>query len=337
MKVCIVGSGAVGALIGGKLAASGHDVFFIDKGIQLEALQKNGLRLIWEDGREVQIRNLKASERFEDAGQQDAIILAVKAHHIPVVARKLPLLFGPDTSLVTCQNGIPWWYFQRHGGTWEGHKLESLDPTGIITSHVDAQRIVGSIVYFASEIIEPGVIHHVEGNKMPLGELDGTESVRCTRLTDALNDAGFKSRIIPDIRAELWLKAWGTLSFNPISALTHATLAQIAQFEKTRILAAEMMKEAQDIATKLDIKFRHTIERRLAGAEAVGAHKTSMLQDVESGKNLELEALLGSIIEIGRMTDTPTPRMETVYACTKLLNKTYKDASAKVRFVCGTD
>lgn len=316
--------------MGVKLAVSGQDVTFIDKGEQLAAIQEKGLKLVMQDGQEVVAREAKATGDFEEAGLQDVVILAVKAHQIPEVAVHLPSLFGPATSVVTVQNGIPWWYFQRHGGEYEGRRLESLDPTGVIEANVDPNRIIGCVAYPAAAAIEPGVIQHVEGDRFPLGELDGSESERCQVLMQAFMDAGFRSRIIGNIRAEIWLKAWGTLSFNPISALTHATMVDICRFPETRELAAKMMKEAEETAGKLGITFRRTIERRLEGAESVGAHKTSMLQDVEVGRELEIEALIGVVIELSRLTQTPSPSIDTVYACVKLLNKTFTEAEAQV-------
>ncbi len=331
MQICIVGSGAIGGFIGVKLAVSGQEVTFIDKGEQLAAMQNKGLRLITQDGEEHLTQGTNATGNFKQAGRQDVVILAVKAHQIPEVAVHMPALFGPDTSVVTVQNGIPWWYFQRHDGKNEGRRLKSLDPTGVIKANVDPGRIVGCVAYPAATVIAPGVVQHVEGDHFPLGELDGSESVRCQRLVQAFTAAGFRSRIISDIRAEIWLKAWGTLSFNPISALTHATMADICRFQETRELAAKMMEEAQQIAGKLGIKFRRTIERRLEGAENVGPHKTSMLQDVEAGRALEIEALVGAVIELGRLTQTPSPAIETVYACVKLLNKTFTEAKARLK------
>jgi 2-dehydropantoate 2-reductase len=228
---------------------------------------------------------------------------------------------GPGTMIVTVQNGIPWWYFHKHGGPHDGERLKSLDPSGVLTKKIDGDRIIGCVVYPAAAVPEPGVIRHVEGDRFPIGELDGSASERVQRLYDTLLNAGFRSRILDDIRSEIWLKAWGNLSFNPISALTHATLVEICQFPDTRNLAAAMMRESQAIAEKLGITFRHTIEKRIEGAESVGAHKTSMLQDVELGRSLEIEALMGAVLELGRMTEIPAPSISAVYACVKLLNK----------------
>ena len=330
LRICIVGSGAVGGLIGVRLSVSGQVVTFIDKDDQLTAIQEKGLKLILEDGEELVAKDAKATGSFEDAGEQDVVILSVKAHQIPEVAPHLPALFGPDTSVVTVQNGIPWWYFQRHGGKHEGKRLESLDPTGAIEANINADRIIGCVAYPAAAIVEPGVVKHVEGDRFPLGELDGSETDRCQVLMQTFMDSGFRSRVIDNIRAEIWLKAWGTMSFNPISALTHATMVDICRFSETRELAAEMMREAEETAGKLGITFRRTIERRIEGAESVGAHKTSMLQDVEAGRSLEIEALMGAIIELSRLTQTPSPAIDTVYACVKLLNKTFTEAESKV-------
>ena len=320
MKICVVGAGAIGGLMGAKLALAGNEVTVIDQGAHLQAIRKNGLKLIWEDGSE-QIAQVKAVDKVADAGQQDLVILAVKAHFLDQVARESEALMGPDTVIMTVQNGLPWWYFHKHGGDHDGKPLKTLDPSGVLTKHIDADRIIGCVVYPAAAVTEPGVIHHVEGDRFPLGELDGSESERAQKVHDLLVDAGFRSRILDDIRSEIWLKAWGNLSFNPISALTHATLVDICQFAETRELAADMMREAQEIAEALGVTFRHTIEKRIAGAEGVGAHKTSMLQDVEAGRSLETEALIGSILEMGEMVDKPAPSIKAVYACVKLLNK----------------
>jgi len=335
MRICVVGAGAIGGFLGVKLALSGQNMTFIDQGEHLLAMQKKGLRLITQEGIEHLVTEARFTARFEDAGAQDYIILAVKAHQIAEVARRLPSLFDEKTAVVTVQNGIPWWYFKKYGGTFKGKRLESLDPTGVIESNIEADRVIGCIAYPAAAVVEPGVVRQVEGNRFSVGELDNTKSPRCLRLQQALVDSGFKSYILDDLRGETWLKAWGNLSFNPISALTHATLVDICQFTETRALAAAMMREAQEIAGKLGVTFRHTIERRIEGTEAVGAHKTSMLQDVESGRSLELEALVGAILEIGRMTKTPAPATETVYACTKLLNKTFVESRSCIKLVPG--
>ncbi len=332
MKICVVGAGAIGGLMGARFALAGEEVTLIDQGAHLAAIRERGLKLIGEDGSESVARNLEVCDKLTDAGPQDLVILALKAHYLESVARDVPALMGPETVIVTVQNGIPWWYFHKHGGPFDGRRLESLDPTGVLGKHIDADRIIGCVVYPAAEVPEPGVIHHVEGDRFPIGELDGRETERVRGLYDTLITAGFRSRILDDIRSEIWLKAWGNLSFNPISALTHATLAEICQYPDTRRLAAAMMAEAQDIAEKLGITFRHTIEKRIAGAESVGAHKTSMLQDVELGRSLEIEALMGAVLELGRLTETPAPSIQAVYACVKLLNKVMLLQGMGVRF-----
>jgi ketopantoate reductase len=320
MKICVVGAGAIGGLMGAKLALAGEDVTVIDQGKHLQAIQENGLKLIWHDGTD-QVAKVKATDKVPDAGRQDIVILAVKAHYLEKVARQMPAIVGPDTMIVTVQNGIPWWYFHKHGGPHQGKRLETLDPDGTLGKYIDGDKIIGCVVYPAAAIEAPGVIHHVEGDRFPVGELDGKTTPRVQKLHDTLIKAGFKSRILEDIRSEIWLKAWGNLSFNPISALTHATLVDICEFPETRRLAAAMMAEAQQIAEKLGITFRHTIEKRIEGAAGVGKHKTSMLQDVEAGRSLETEALVGAVLELGKITQTPAPSIEAVYACVKLLNK----------------
>jgi 2-dehydropantoate 2-reductase len=319
-KICIVGAGAIGGLLAAKFALAGEDVTVIDQGAHLAAIQKNGLKLEWHDGK-VQTAKMKAVNKASEAGKQDIVVLAVKAHFLDQVVRDIDSMLGPDTVVLTVQNGLPWWYFQKLGGQYDNHKLESLDPSGMLTKNIDPNRIIGCVVYPAAAATAPGVIHHVEGDRFPIGELDGKETPRVRELHDVFIKAGLKSMVLPDIRSEIWLKAWGNLSFNPISALTHATLVDICQFAETRELAATMMKEAQDIAQKLGVAFRVTIDKRIAGAEAVGAHKTSMLQDVEAGRSLETEALIGSILEMARLTNTPAPAIESVYALVKLLNK----------------
>jgi len=320
MTICAVGAGAIGGLMATKFSLAGHDVTVIDRGKHLEAIQQNGLKLIWQDGSEL-VAKVTATDTTENIGPQDLVVLALKAHFLELVARDIEALMGPDTMIVPVQNGIPWWYFHKHGGEFDGHRLDTLDPTGLLTKHIDGDRIIGCVVYPAAAVIEPGVIKHVEGDRFPIGELDGSTSPRVEKLFELFTDAGFRSRILDDIRSEIWLKAWGNLSFNPISALTHATLEGICQFAETRKLAENMMVEAQNIAEALNITFRHTIEKRIAGAESVGAHKTSMLQDVEAGRSLETEALIGAILELGQLNKIPAPSIAAVYACVKLLNR----------------
>ncbi len=331
MKISVVGAGAIGGLMGVKLALAGEDVTLIDVGAHLEAIKKNGLKLIAPDGSEQVAREVKATDNMAEAGKQDLVILALKTQVIESVAKNLGALFGPETMVVPVQNGLPWWYFQRHGGPYDGRRIETVDPNGTIAAAIDPERIIGCVVYPAGAVTEPGVIQHVEGNRFPVGELDGRTTERVQRVADCFVNAGFKSFVLEDIRAEIWLKLWGNLSFNPISALTHATLVDICQAPLTRELAAGMMREAQDIAAKLGIAFRVPLEKRIEGAEKVGKHKTSMLQDVEAGRPLELDALIGAVIELGRMTDTPCPYIESVFALVKLLDQTMADEHGSVR------
>ncbi len=319
-RICVVGAGAIGGLLAAKFALAGEDVTVIDQGAHLAAIQKGGLKLEWHDGK-VQTAKMKAVNKAADAGKQDLVVLAVKAHFLDQVVRDIDHLLDKDTVVLTVQNGLPWWYFQKLGGQYDNQRLQSLDPSGVLSKKIDAERLIGCVVYPAAAVTAPGVIHHVEGDRFPVGELDGKTRERTKSLHDLFVKAGLKSRVLKDIRSEIWLKAWGNLSFNPISALTHATLVDICQFAETRALAATMMKEAQDIAEKLGVTFRVTIDKRIAGAESVGAHKTSMLQDVEAGRSLETEALIGSILEMAKITNTPAPAIESVYALVKLLNK----------------
>jgi ketopantoate reductase len=320
MKICIIGAGAIGGMLAVKLALAGESVSVVDRGPHLAASRSKGLQLNWHDGTILKA-NVKAFDKAVDAGEQDLVVLAVKAYDLERAAHDIHHLLGAETMVMTVQNGIPWWYFQKEGGSFDGKCLESLDPIGTLSDKIHVDRIIGCVAYPAAALATPGVIEHVEGERFPVGELNGRETERAKRISDALIKAGFKSRVITDIRAEIWLKACGSLSFNPISALTHATMAEICRFPETRQLAVAMMEEAQQIASKLGITFRHTIDQRVGGAEKVGEHKTSMLQDLEAGTRLESEALVGVFLELGRLTDTPTPVIQAVYALIKLLDE----------------
>src|SRR6266853_2547581 len=322
MKIAIIGCGAIGGYVGAKLALAGEQVTFIVRGANLEAVRRRGVRLILGDGSEHVASNVMATPDCAAAGAQELVILAVKAHQLEAVASDVPHLFGPDTVVVTMQNGIPYWYFHHHGGEWAGSVVRSVDTSGVIGRMIPPERVVGCVVYPAAELIAPGVVKHIEGDRFPVGELDGTSSERVQRVSQCFARAGFKAPVLDDIRAEIWLKLWGNLTFNPISALTRSTLVDICQYPPTRELAAAMMTEAQTIAHKLGITFRIGLEKRIAGAEKVGRHKTSMLQDVEAGRAPEIEALVGAVVELGRLTHTRTPHIDSVYALTKLLAET---------------
>ncbi len=322
MKICIIGGGgAIGGYLAVMLAKAGNEVTVVARGETLKAIQKNGLQLILEGESKPLVAHVKAVDRISAVLETpEVIMLAVKAHQVEPIVDELADLMGPETVLIPMQNGIPWWYFQRLNSCHLNHVVETVDPDGFIMKKINPANILGCVVYPATITQSPGVIEHVEGNRFPIGELDGSISERAQRISQVMTEAGFKAPILDDIRAEIWLKLWGNMTFNPISALTHEHLEGICQFPLTKDLARNMMTEAQTIAEKLGVVFRVDIDRRIAGAEKVGKHKTSMLQDLEAGNNLEVDALLGSVIELGQITDTPTPCLSTVFALTKLLN-----------------
>ncbi len=331
MSIAIVGTGAIGGFLGVRLAASGEPVTFIARGANLAAIKADGMRLIEEDGTTVHTREMRATQSMQEAGVHDVVLLTVKAHQVGPIAADLKHLIGPDTAVVTMQNGIPWWYFLGgYDGPHKGTHVAAADPGGLIAEHLDPKHVIGSVVFPAAVLSRPGVVEVVEGNRFTLGELDGTTSPRVEALAAKLVKAGFKAPVIADIRAEIWLKLWGNASFNPISALTHATLEGICRFPETRQLAHDIMSEMQEVAGKLGITFRVPIEKRIAGAEKVGPHKTSMLQDVEAGRAIELEALVGSVIELGRLTGTSTPHLDTVYALMQMLAKSLETAKGRL-------
>jgi 2-dehydropantoate 2-reductase len=320
MRICIVGAGSIGGMMAVRLAASGCEVSAVARGAQLAAIRENGLTLIEADG-ESRTARIEASSRIGDLGAQDAIILAVKAHQLAEACEGVAQALAPGGTIVTAQNGIPWWYFQKQDGPHAGRRIESVDPGGRIAAALPIDAVLGAVVYPAAEIEAPGVIRHIEGLRFSLGEIDGAQTARATALSETLRNAGFKAPVIGDIRSELWTKLWGNLAFNPISALTRATLADICADPGARALAASMMSEAQAIAEKLGVRFRIPLEKRIEGAAQVGAHKTSMLQDLEAGRALETDALIGAVAELGRLTGTPTPSIDAVHACVKLLEK----------------
>ena len=302
---------------------------FIARGANLEALRSRGIRLVTADAVEHTVSQVKATDDYAAAGPQDMVILAMKAHQVEAVAPEVPKLFGPGTVVVPMQNGIPYWYFHEYPGEFAGTRVTSVDPRGLIGEHIPCERVIGCVVYPAAELIAPGVVKHVEGNRFPVGEPNGKSTERVVRVSECFIRGGLQAPVLADIRAEIWLKLWGNLTFNPISALSRATLADICRYAPSRAVAAAMMTEAQTVANKLGVTFRVSIDKRIAGAERVGHHKTSMLQDVESARTLEIDALLGSVVELARLTDTPTPHIDTVYALTKLLAKTLDEGRAQ--------
>ncbi len=292
MKICIIGGGgAIGGYLAVMLAKAGNEVTVVARGETLKAIQKNGLQLILEGESKPLVAHVKAVDRISAVLETpEVIMLAVKAHQVEPIVDELADLMGPETVLIPMQNGIPWWYFQRLNSCHLNHVVETVDPDGFIMKKINPANILGCVVYPATITQSPGVIEHVEGNRFPIGELDGSISERAQRISQVMTEAGFKSPILDDIRAEIWLKLWGNMTFNPISALTHEHLEGICQFPLTKDLARTMMTEAQMIAEKLGVVFRVDIDKRIAGAEKVGKHKTSMLQDLEAGNNLEVDA-----------------------------------------------
>lgn len=332
MKICIVGAGSMGGMMGVKLHNIGEEVTLIARGPHLAAIQaNNGMKLIMNDGTEEFAQGIAATDDIRSVASQDLVILAVKAHQISPIVDDVNALLGEDSILLTIQNGILWWYFQLHGGEFDNHVLQTIDPGGRLNSTFDPRRIIGSISYPAAEISAPGEITHIEGVRFPIGELDGVEKERTRMLADLLTRAGFKSPILESIRAETWLKVMGNLSFNPVSALTHATLEDICRFDPSRELIDQMMTECREVARSLGVEIRLSNERRIAGAEKVGKHKTSMLQDIEVGKALEIEGLIGAVIEMAKLTDIDVRCTETVYSLIRLLDHTIQTERVHVK------
>jgi 2-dehydropantoate 2-reductase len=317
MKYAVVGAGAIGAFVGAMLAKSGEDVTLIARGAHLRAMQERGVRVIGSLG-EFEV-NPAATDDPASVGAVDVVLLTLKAHSLTEMAPRLAPLLGPETCVVSAQNGIPWWYFYRHGGEWAGTHLEKVDPGGIISRSIDSARVIGSVVYPSTIIAEPGVIEHIEGTRFAIGEPDGSKSERCRRIADAFIKAGLRCPIRTDIRHDMWVKLMGNVAFNPISALTRATLVEIVQCPETRALAAEIMTEVEAVARKLGIDIGISVEQRIEGAEKVGHHKTSMLQDLEAGRPLELDAIVGAMVELGGKLGLSLPCTRAVYACVKLL------------------
>lgn len=316
MKICIFGAGAIGGYMGVKLAQAGADVSLVARGPHLAAMKDKGLTLIEESGEStVQVT---ASDDPADLGPQDYVIVTLKAHSVPPVVPKMQPLIGDHTTIVSGVNGVPWWYFHKIGGPLEGTRLDSVDPGNAQWDGFGPDRVLGCVVYPAAEVSQPGTIKHIEGNRFSLGEPDGSKSDRAMALSKALASAGLKAPVRPRLRDEIWVKLWGNLSFNPISALTHATLDVLCTDPGTRAVARGMMVEAQEVAEKLGVKFPIDVDRRIDGGAAVGAHRTSMLQDLDAGRPMEIDALLGSVQELGRITQTSTPTIDTVLSLTKL-------------------
>lgn len=317
MRSVIVGAGAIGAYLGARMARAGQEVILFARGPHLRAMQGRGVRIQSPDG-DFEARPT-VTDDLEAIGPVDVVLLGVKAHSLPELAPRLRPLLGPDTVVVSAQNGIPWWYFQNHGGELEGLRLERVDPGGVISAAIETRRVVGAIIYFSTAIVEPGVIRHIEGHRVSLGEPDGTRSDRCHQIAEALIHAGLRCSITTRIRHEIWVKLLGNVALNPISALTGATLVEMVRDPEVSMLVRKIMAEAESVASRLGIELPVSIEQRMAGAERVGEHKTSMLQDLESGRPMELEAIVGAVVELGERLGLPMAHTRAVYACAKLL------------------
>jgi 2-dehydropantoate 2-reductase len=317
MKFLIAGAGAIGAYIGARMAQAGFDVTLFARGPHLRAMQEHGVQVKTADGDGNFTARPRVVGSLEEVGAVDVVFLGVKAHALPQLAPQLKPVLGPDTTVVSTQNGIP--YFQGFGGEWEGLRLECVDPGGAISAAIPARSVVGSIVYFATEIPSPGVIHHIEGNRITLGEPDGTRSDRIRQIAEALIASGLRCPVTTRIRHEIWVKVLGNASFNPVSALTRATLVQMARDPGVSSVIRNIMQEVEAVSQKLGMELPVSIDQRIAGAEKVGEHKTSMLQDLEAGRPMELEALVGAVVELGERVGLPMTVTRTVYNCTKLL------------------
>ena len=319
MKIAIVGAGAIGAFLGAKLALSGEDVYLIARGPHLRAMQADGVRVRSPEGDFE--AHPTATDDYESIGPVDFVFLTVKAHGLTGIAPNLAPLLGPDTAVVSAQNGIPWWYFMGHGGPFDGESIESVDPGGVIAGAIDQSRIIGCVIYPSTAIVEPGVIEHIEGNRFSLGELDGSSSDRCKRLAGALIATGLRAPIRGHIRHDMWIKLLGNVVFNPMSALTGATLAEMVTHPETSATVRAVMAEADEVAQGLGVRLPFTVEQRMEGARKVGANKTSMLQDLEAGRPMELESVVGVVIELGEKLGLPMPLTRTLYSCARLLEQ----------------
>jgi 2-dehydropantoate 2-reductase len=317
MKFLIAGAGAIGAYIGACMARTGLDVTLFARGPHLRAMQEHGVQV--KSGEGDFVARPKIASSLEEVGPVDVVFLGVKAHGLPLLAPQLIPVLGPHTTVVSTQNGIPWWYFQGFGGEWEGMRLERVDPSGVVSAAIEAHRVVGSIVYFSTEITAPGVIQHNEGNRITLGEPDGTRSDRSRRIAEALIASGLRCPVTTRIRHEIFVKVLGNASFNPVSALTRATLVRMARDPGVSNVIRNIMREVEAVSVKLGMELPVSIDQRIAGAEKVGEHKTSMLQDLEAGRPMELEALVGAVVELGERVGLPMTYTRTVYSCTKLL------------------
>jgi len=319
MRFLIAGAGAIGGYIGARMAQAGFDVTLFARGPHLRAMQGHGVQVKSPEGDFIAHPTIASS--LEEVGPVDVVFLGVKAHGLPQLAPHLKPVLGPDTTVVSTQNGIPWWYFQGFGGEWDGLRLERVDPGGVISSAIEARRVVGSIVYFSTEIPAPGVIQHIEGNRISLGEPDGSRSERCRRISEALIASGLRCPVSARLRLEIWVKVLGNASLNPLSALTRATVVQMVRDPGVCSVIRNIMLEVEAVSHKLGMELPVSIDQRIAGAEKVGEHKTSMLQDLEAGRPMELEALVGAVVELGERVGLPMTCTRIIYNCTRLLSQ----------------
>jgi len=334
MRIAIVGAGAMGTLLGHGFCTAGHDVSLLDLKSRISQIRSSGkLIVVAPDGVESAVCPKLATVDYSEAGVHDVVFLATKSQDLPAVARQLAELTDTNSTIVTIQNGIPWWYLQGLKSDLGTSRIQCLDPDGLLEQFIDSSQIVGCVAYPAATMDAAGRAHHVEGYRFPVGELDGSVRERTQLLAELFADAGFKSRVIDDIRSEIWLKAWGAISINPISALTRATMVDICTFPETRNLIEQIMREVQELAEALGATFRHTIEKRINGAQAVGAHKTSMLQDVENGRALELDALMLAVLQLADMAGMELPTVRNIYACTALLNERLLSGSQPIESI----
>ena len=331
MKFLVAGAGAIGGYVGAKLAQAGEDVTLFARGAHLAAMQRDGVRVVAAEGSDETPFEARPNVTgdLESATGMDVIILGVKAHGLTSLAPRIAPLIGPNTTVLSTQNGVPWWYFENETGELAGLRLESVDPGGVIAASIPSKSVVGSLVYFATDLAEPGVVRHIEGNRISLGEPDGTRSDRIKAIAESFIKAGLRAPVTTRLRNEMFVKLLGNAAFNPISALTRATLVSMARDAGVRALVTEIMTEVSAVATRLGITLPVSIEQRIAGAEAVGEHKTSMLQDLELGRPMELECIAGALVELGAKLEIPMPNLKAVYALTKLLGETAQKESAK--------
>jgi 2-dehydropantoate 2-reductase len=325
MRLAVVGAGAIGAFVGAKLIQGGSDVVLIARGEHLEALRKSGVQVVTAES-SFTVR-AEVTDELAAVSGADVVIVAVKAHAIPEIAPRLGSLLAPEALTVWAQNGIPWWYFHHHGGALDGLTLESVDPAGVIASSIAPERAIGTVVYCSAQLVRPGVVRHVEGKRFTLGEPDRTVSERCGAISEAFRAGGLRAPVVTDLRAEIWLKLLGNATFNPVSALTGATLGELGQLAEMRTMLLDAFHEIAGVAAALGVELPVALDRRLDAGIAVGDHTTSMLADLESRRPLEYACMTGAIIEIARRLDIDVPRVEVLHACVALLDhRTQREA-----------